>query len=188
MKKIIYGMLLSFFIFGCGSSPTPEIVVITVVVPPTIELATNTLIPTPTIVPTPTITPNPCILWNRVTSEMVNQIVCVRGRIQIIDIVKLEGKSEVNGIILSNHQIHWDFSSDRTGFFTLSKFLGWHPTTGKSIVIGDCVAVTGVIQLLSNGRPYIYWGNKSTPKFNGEGSYYFDHIELQVYEDSSYCE
>lgn len=49
MKKGILIVFLSLFLIGCGIYPTPEIIVITVVVSPTLVLATNTPISTPTL-------------------------------------------------------------------------------------------------------------------------------------------
>lgn len=174
MKKVIVLIFISMFTFACAPAPTPEIIVITVVVPPTLQQVTNTSIPTLEI--TPTATPNPCLLWDEVTLEMAAQTICVRGIIRRIE--------------NTNTGSHWEFTDNRTGFFTLSSYLGWHPVTGKDMSVGDCVAITGLIQVLSNGRPYIYWGANSRFKsaVTGTGGYY-EHPDLQVIENNpSFCQ
>ena len=180
MKRFI--LIFALFLSGCVTAPTPQIVVITVVVPPTREISTSkpvpteTISPTATITPTATATPNPCIRWDKVTLNMKGQTVCVRGIIRQID--------------LTSSGSHWDFTDDRTGFFAVSQYGGWHPITGKDMAVGDCVAITGVIQVLSNGRPYIFWGANSIFKsaVKGTGGYY-EHPDLQVIEDNpSFCE
>lgn len=192
MIKIIYIILASLFLISCTSSP--QVIVVTVVVQPTEQsitntpAATSTVLQTPTIEPTATATPNPCLLWSQVTSDMNGQIICVRGIIQGIEIVDLGGKYESNGTTFQNVQVRWDFSANRKGFFTLSQFRGWHPETGKSIAIGDCVALTSEIKALPDGKTYIYWGTKSTMKVISGNTYYFDHPELQVFEDKAFCE
>lgn len=192
MKKKICLLLLSVFLFSCQTPPTPQIIEVTVIVSATPEKATPTPIrtpdPTPTKVLTPTATPNPCLLWSQVTSDLSEQTVCVRGIIQGIQTIDLEGKIEINGVSYKNSQVRWDFSPDRKGFFTLSVFSGWHPETGKGIAIGDCVALTSEIKVLPDGRPYIYWGAKSTFKSSSGNLNYFEHPELQVFEDTAFCE
>jgi len=179
MKKLISLLLLGLFTYACAQAPTPKVIVVTVVVPATQQLATNTPIPspTPTEVTTPTATPNPCLLWSRITLAMAGQTICVRGIIR--------------QITYTNNESHWDFTDDRTGFFAVSLYQGWHPITGKSMNVGDCVAITGVIQVLSNGRPYIYWGANSILKSvnNGSRTTYFEHPDLQVIENNpSWCQ
>jgi hypothetical protein len=177
MKKIIVLMLLSFVTFACAPVSTPKTIVTTVVVPPTMQLVTNTAIPTQTPEITPTATPYPCLLWDQITWEKKGQKICVRGIIRRID------NSDNTGS-------HWDFSDNRTGFFAISSYLGWHPVTGKSMSVGDCVAITGVILTLSNGRPYIYWGENSIfkPAVTGTGGYY-EYPDLQVIENNpSFCQ
>jgi len=196
MKKIIALILLSIFTFACTPAPTPEVIIITVVVQPTLPMATNTQtatnIPTatntpiPTLEITPTVTPNPCLLWDQVTSEMAGQTVCVRGIIRVIDVTRGNGKREVNGVYVNNNQTHWDFTDNRTGFFSVSIYRGWHTVTGKDMAVGDCVAITGVIQVLPNGRPYIYWGANSIPKYSNTHTFYFEHPDLQVIEDNPF--
>jgi len=174
VKKIAVLIFLSIFTFACAPAPTPRIVVVTVVVPPTMQLVSNT--PAPTLEITPTATPNPCPQWDQVTLEMAGQAICVRGIIRRIDI--------------SRTGSHWDFADNRTGFFAVSSYLGWHPITGKDMSVGDCVAITGVIQVLSNGRPYIFWGANSRFKsaVSGTGGYY-EHPDLQVIENNpSFCQ
>ncbi len=192
MNKKICLLLLSVFLFACQAPPTPQIIEVTVIVSATPEKATPTPIrtpdPTPTKVLTPTVTPNPCLLWSQVTPDLSGQTVCVRGIIQGIQIVDLEGKIEINGVLHKNYQVRWEFSPYRKGFFTLSVFSGWHPETGKGIAIGDCVALTSEIKVLPDGRPYIYWGTKSTFKSSSGNDYYFEHPELQVFEDTAFCE
>jgi hypothetical protein len=175
VKKIIWLLLLVLFTWACAPA---KIVVVTVVVPPTLPLATNALTATNTPNPTltPTATPNPCLLWSQVTIEMVGKTICVRGIIRQINI--------------TNSGSHWDFTDDRTGFFAVSSYDGWHPVTGKDMSVGDCVAITGVIQVLSNGRSYIYWGATSIFKaaVKGTGGYY-EHPDLQVIEDNpAFCQ
>lgn len=192
MKKIIYLILASLVLVSCASSP--KVVVVTVVVQPTQQSKTNIPVPTstvtqtPTLEPTPTATPNPCLLWSEVTSDLEGQVVCVRGKIQEIEIIQQKGKTEINGVLFSNDQVRWDFSTNRKGFFTISQYRGWHPETGKGIAIGDCVAITSEIKALPDGRAYVYWGTKSTMKIISGNSYYFEHPELQVFEDVSFCE
>jgi len=174
MNKITAFVLVCIFAYGCASAPTPRIIVITVVVPPTVQPVTNTAIPIEAI--TATATPNPCLLWNQVTIDMVGQTICVRGIIRQIDYTRAES--------------HWDFTDNRTGFFAASQYRGWHPITGKDMSVGDCVAITGVIQVLSNGRTYIFWGANSRFKaaVKGTGGYY-EHPDLQVIENNpSFCE
>jgi hypothetical protein len=173
MKKLISLLILVLFTFACAPAPAPQTIVITVVVQPTTQPVTDT--PIPTLVLTPTATPNPCLLWNQVTIDMVGQTSCVRGIILHIDVTRTGS--------------HWDFTNDRTGFFATSSYDGWHPITGKDMSVGDCVAITGVIQVLSNSRPYIYWGANSIFKsaVKGTGGYY-EHPDLQVIENNpSFC-
>lgn len=113
---------------------------------------------------------------------MAGQTVCVRGIIRVIDITHPQ-KSQL---------VKWNFSDNRTGYFAISSYLGWHPITGKSMALGDCVAITGVIQVTSDGRPYIYWGANSTFKFREDSkgiTRYYEHPDLQVIEgNSSFCQ
>jgi hypothetical protein len=173
MKKIIALTLLSLLTFACAPAPTPQIIVITVVVPPTLQLVTST--PISTLEITPTATSNPCLLWDKVTLEMTGQTICVRGIIFRIDITRTGS--------------HWDFTDNRTGFFATSSYLGWHPITGKDMSVGDCVEITGVIQVLSNSRPYIYWGANSIFKSAVKGTNgYYEHPDLKVIENNpSFC-
>jgi len=85
---------------------------------------------------------------------------------------------------------HWDFTDNRTGFFVVSNFLGWHPVTGKNMSVGDCVVITGTVQLTSNSRPYIFWGANSIYKSTVDGiETYFEHPDLWVMEgDTSFCQ
>jgi hypothetical protein len=192
MKKKICLLLLSLILFACQTPPTPQIVEVTVIISTTPEPATATQTKTPDLTPTKVLTqtptPNPCLLWSQVTSDLVGQTVCVRGIIQYIQKIDLEGRVTINGVSYKNSQNRWDFSPDRKGFFTLSLFGGWHPETGKSIAIGDCVALTSEIKLVSDDRTYIYWGTKSTYQSSGGGANYFKHPELQVFEDTTFCE
>ncbi len=181
MKKIIALIFLYIFTFACTPAPTPKIIVITVVVQPTSQLIPTT--PTPTLIPsTPTVTPNPCLRWDQITLGMVGQTICVRGIIRNITLY----------VQAKRWQSHWDFTDNRTGFFATSSYLGWHTITGKDMSVGDCVAITGKIQILSNSRPYIYWGTnsiyKSTLK-NGVNQSYYEHPDLQIIENNpSFCQ
>ena len=166
-------LLFSLALTACAPTikPTPEVIVVTVVVAPTIQPATPTALPTPS----PTATPNPCILADEVKKEMAGQTLCVRGIIHRLD--------------YSDRMSHWDLTESRTGFFAVSKYLGWHPATGKGMAVGDCVAITGTIQVLSSGRPFIYWGEVSIFKSSVDGNTsYYEHPDLLVIEDNpSYC-
>jgi hypothetical protein len=102
---------------------------------------------------------------------MIGQTICVRGIILRIDITRTAS--------------HWDFTDDRTEFFATSSYLGWHPITGKDMGVGDCVVITGVIQVLTNSRPYIYWGANSIFKSAVKATNgYYEHPDLQVIENN----
>ena len=176
MKKIISLILLSISMFACAPAPTPKIVVVTVVVQPTMPLETATSTVTATLVPSPTITPNPCLRWDQVTIDMKGSVVCVRGIIRKIELTRTGS--------------HWDFTDNRTGFFATSQYAGWHTVTGKDMGVGDCVAITGKIQILSSSRPYIFWGANSIFKSAVKGTAgYYEHPDLQVIENNpSFCQ
>ena len=122
----------------------------------------------------------PCLRWDEVTAEMRDAPICVRGIIRRID-----ATYEKRGWL-----VHWDFADGRTGFFALSNYAGWHPVTGKGMSAGDCVVITGKVQVLQNGRPYVFWGENSIFKAAVTGSAgYYDHPDLWVIEgDPSFCQ
>jgi len=170
-------------------------------------IPTDTLTPTitPTFTPSPTATPlpclnestfgvldkdkkqvcmqstyYPCLRWDQVTAEMKDTLICVRGIIQKID----------KYVVRKRYNSHWDFTDNRTGFFAVSEYLGWHPVTGKDMSVGDCVVMTGTVQVLSNDRPYIFWGANSIFKSAVKGTLgYYEHPDLWVIEDdASFCQ
>jgi hypothetical protein len=217
MKKQITLILLAMFlVVGCQPSEqsiqtaiAQTQVAITqtqTAMPTAIPRDTPTSTITPTFTPPPTITPvpclnqstygvldkekkqvcmqsvyYPCLRWDQVTADMKDNTICVRGIIQKIDIywVKKWNNS------------HWDFTDNRTGFFAVSEYLGWHPVTGKHVSVGDCVVIIGTVQVISNGRPYIFWGANSIYKatVKSANTTYFEHPDLWVIEgDTSICQ
>jgi hypothetical protein len=215
-KTSILFLLAIIFVTGC--QPSEQTIQTAIAQTQAANTQTQTAIPTatPTDTLTPTITPTftplptatsvpclnestfgvldkdkkqvcmqstyyPCLRWDQVTAEMKDATICMRGIIQKTD----------RYVVRKRYNSHWDFTDNQTGFFVVSEYMGWHPITGKGISAGDCVVITGTVQVLSNGRPYIFWGENSIYKaaVKNANTTYYEHPDLWVMEgDASFCQ
>jgi hypothetical protein len=132
-STIVGFLLIGFFIFSMFSSASVQ--------PPEYSYSPTTVPAKPTSIPTkvrtPTASAPPCIRWDKVTSSMAGQKICVYGTVYNIYNTD-EATTRIN------------FTSKANTFFLIDLFHVY-----PDLKAGDCVVAEEVVQLYDNKIPYM---------------------------------
>jgi hypothetical protein len=124
--------LFAVLLLACGSIPVAITPTVAPTVTPTIK---------PTFTPVPTKTKSPCLQWNEVYRYMVDEELCVYGKIYIAFSVNDDSGNELFSVIR--------FSEESNKFYIVQKVVP------MQFEMGECLSVSGKLQVDDTGIPFI---------------------------------